>query len=74
MLFRSLSEPDNPASADKVAMLVAENKHMDAMKDIVRVINTAPNTDGAIVIFDAATGYSASEHITSIVITVQDAS
>ena len=53
MLFRSLSEPDNPAAADKVTFRITDNKHMDFMKAVVRKINSAPNSDGAIVIYDA---------------------
>ena len=56
MLFRSLSEPDNPAAADKVTFRITDNKHMDFMKAVIRKINSAPNSDGAIVIYDAATG------------------
>jgi|21_taG_2_1085346.scaffolds.fasta_scaffold42731_2 hypothetical protein len=73
-LFRSLSEPDNPASADRVDFTITENKHMDAMKAIVRQINAHPNSDGAIVVFDAAAGISPSSLITGIAVIVRDAS
>ena len=78
MLFRSLSEPDNPAAADKVTFRITDNKHMDFMKAVVRKINSAPNSDGAIVIYDAATGVApdlpAGVSIEAFSITVEDAS
>jgi len=78
MLFRSLSEPDNPAAADMVRFRVTDNKQMDVMKAIVRQINGHPNSDGAIVVYDAATGVKpdlpAGVEIEAMAITVQDAS
>ena len=78
MLFRSLSEPDNPAAADKVTFRITDNKHMDFMKAVVRKINSAPNSDGAIVIYDAATGVApdlpAGVSIEAFSVTVQNAS
>lgn len=78
MLFKGLSEPDNPASADKVTFRITDNKHMDFMKAVIRKINSAPNSDGAIVIYDAATGVKpelpAGVEIEAFSITVQDAS
>ena len=78
MLFRSLSEPDNPAAADKVTFRITDNKHMDFMKAVVRKINSAPHSDGAIVIYDAATGVApdlpAGVSIEAFSITVEDAS
>tara|TARA_B100000902_G_C26972205_1_gene745975 strand:- start:249 stop:626 length:378 start_codon:yes stop_codon:yes gene_type:complete len=78
MLFRSLSEPDNPAAADKVTFRITDNKHMDFMKAVVRKINSAPNSDGAIVIYDAATGVApelpAGVSIEAFSVTVENAS
>ena len=51
---------------------------MDVMKAIVRKINSHPNSDGAIVIYDAATGVTpdlpSGVSIEAFSITVQDAS
>ena len=78
MLFRSLSEPDNPAAADMVTFRITDNKHMDFMKAVIRKINSAPNSDGAIVIYDAATGVApelpAGVSIEAFSIDVKDAS
>ena len=78
MLFRSLSEPDNPAAADKITFRITDNKHMDFMKAVIRKINSAPNSDGAIVIYDAATGVApelpAGVSIEAFSVTVQNAS
>ena len=78
MLFRSLSEPDNPAAADKVTFRITDNKHMDFMKAVVRKINSAPNSDGAIVIYDAATGVApelpSGVEIEAFSVTVENAS
>lgn len=78
MLFKGLSEPDNPASADKVTFRITDNKHMDFMKAVLRKINSHPNSDGAIVIYDAATGVApdlpTGVSIEAFSITVQDAS
>jgi hypothetical protein len=78
MLFRSLSEPDNPASADKITFRITDNKQMDFMKAVVRKINSHPNSDGAIVIYDAAAGIEpelpSGVSIEAFSITVQDAS
>ena len=78
MLFRSLSEPDNPAAADKVTFRITDNKHMDFMKAVIRKINSAPNSDGAIVIYDAATGVApelpAGVSIEAFSVTVENAS
>ncbi len=73
-LFRSLSEPDNPASADHVKFTITDNKHMDAIKAIVRQINAHPNSDGAIVVYDEAAGISPSSLITGIEVEVRNAS
>ena len=78
MNFRSLSEPDNPAAADKVTFRITDNKQMDVMKAIVRKINSHPNSDGAIVIYDAAAGIQpdlpAGVKIEAFSITVENAS
>ena len=78
MLFKGLSEPDNPASADSITFRVTDNKQMDVMKAIVRKINSHPNSDGAIVIYDAATGVKpdlpAGVEIEAFSITVENAS
>jgi|TARA_R100001463_G_scaffold101433_1_gene155894 hypothetical protein len=78
MLFRSLSEPDNPAAADKVTFRITDNKHMDFMKAVVRKINSHPNSDGAIVIYDAATGVApelpSGVEIEAFSVTVENAS
>ena len=78
MQFRSLSEPDNPASADVVRFRVTDNKQMDVMKAIIRKINSHPNSDGAIVIYDEAAGIKpdlpSGVEIEAFSITVQDAS
>jgi len=78
MLFRSLSEPDNPAISDMVTFRVTDNKHMDVMKAICKKINSTPNSDGAIVIYDAATGVTpdlpAGVEIEAFSVTVRDAS
>ena len=78
MLFKGLSEPDNPASADAITFRITDNKHMDFMKAVVRKINSHPNSDGAIVIYDAATGVApdlpTGVEIEAFSITVEDAS
>ena len=78
MNFRSLSEPDNPAAADKVTFRITDNKHMDVMKAIVRKINSHPNSDGAIVIYDAAAGIEpdlpSGVEIEAFSVTIEDAS
>lgn len=78
MLFRSLSEPDNPAASDMIRFRITDNKQMDVMKAIVRKINSHPNSDGAIVIYDAATGVTPDlpdgVSIEAFSVTVQDAS
>ena len=78
MLFKGLSEPDNPASADAITFRVTDNKQMDVMKAIVRKINSHPNSDGAIVIYDAATGVKpdlpSGVEIEAFSITVENAS
>ena len=78
MLFRSLSEPDNPAAADMVTFRITDNKQMDVMKAIVRQINSHPNSDGAIVIYDAAAGIQpdlpAGVEIEAFSVTIQNAS
>tara|TARA_Y100001973_G_C5091670_1_gene277840 strand:+ start:51 stop:428 length:378 start_codon:yes stop_codon:yes gene_type:complete len=78
MNFRSLSEPDNPAAADKVTFRITDNKQMDVMKAIVRKINSHPNSDGAIVIYDAAAGIQpdlpAGVEIEAFSVTIENAS
>ena len=78
MLFRSLSEPDNPAVSDMIRFRITDNKQMDVMKAIIRKINSTPNSDGAIVIYDAATGVTpdlpAGVEIEAFSVTVQNAS
>jgi len=78
MNFRSLSEPDNPAASDKVTFRITDNKHMDVMKAIVRKINSYPNSDGAIVIYDAEASIApelpAGVEIEAFSVTIEDAS
>ena len=57
---------------DDVVLTITENKHVEVMKDIIGAINghRHKNSDGCIVVSDAATSTFVSQYITAAVVTV----
>mgnify|MGYP003115638903 CR=1 FL=1 len=59
---------DNDVDVIQIGLKTAyDNKPQEAMKAIVEAINTHPNSDGFITIFDGVTGQSVHESIDSVV-------
>ena len=53
-----------------VTLTITENKHVKVMKELAQAINQGPNSDGAIVLFDAESGTSFSSDVSAIAIAV----
>ena len=64
-------EADGDAtSGDTVTLTITANKHVKVMKELAQAINEGPNSDGAIVLFDAEAGTSFSSDVSAIAIAV----
>ena len=64
-------EADGDASSgDTVTLTITANKHVKVMKELAQAINQGPNSDGAIVLFDAEAGTSFSSDVSAITIAV----
>jgi|TARA_R100000081_G_scaffold80115_1_gene47100 hypothetical protein len=67
-------EADGDASSgDTVTLTITANKHVKVMKELAQAINQGPNSDGAIVLFDAESGTSFSSDVSAIAIAVSAA-
>ena len=67
-------EGDGDASSgDTVTLTITENKHVKVMKELAQAINAGPNSDGAVVLFDAEAGTSFSSDVSAIAIDVSAA-
>ncbi len=64
-------EADGDAnSGDTVTLTITVNKHVKVMKELAQAINQGPNSDGAVVLFDAEAGTSFSSDVSAIAIAV----
>ena len=64
-------EADGDAnSGDTVTLTITVNKHVKVMKELAQAINQGPNSDGAVVLFDAEAGKSFSTDVSAIAIAV----
>ena len=61
------------SSSDTVTLTITANKHVKVMKELAQAINQGPNSDGAIVLFDAEAGTSFSSDVSAIAIAVSAA-
>tara|TARA_R110000824_G_C14680182_1_gene620153 strand:- start:51 stop:419 length:369 start_codon:yes stop_codon:yes gene_type:complete len=61
------------SSSDTVTLTITANKHVKVMKELAQAINQGPNSDGAIVLFDAETSTSFSTDVSAIAIAVSAA-
>tara|TARA_A100001515_G_C4423339_1_gene161176 strand:+ start:98 stop:466 length:369 start_codon:yes stop_codon:yes gene_type:complete len=74
--FKGSAEGDadgDASSGDTVTLTITENKHVKVMKELAQAINEGPNSDGAIVLFDAEAGTSFSDDVSAIAIAVSAA-
>ena len=60
-------------SVDKVTLTITANKHVKVMKELAAAINEGPNSDGAVVLYDAEAGTSFSSDVSAIAIAVSAA-
>jgi len=64
-------EADGDANSnDTVTLTITANKHVKVMKELAQAINQGPNSDGAVVLFDAEAGTSFSNDVSAITIAV----
>ena len=64
-------EADGDAnSGDTVTLTITVIKHVKVMKELAQAINQGPNSDGAVVLFDAEAGKSFSTDVSAIAIAV----
>ena len=61
------------SSSDTVTLTITANKHVKVMKELAAAINQGPNSDGAVVLFDAEAGTSFSSDVSAIAIAVSAA-
>ena len=74
--FKGSAEGDadgDASSSDTVTLTITANKHVKVMKELAQAINEGPNSDGAIVLFDAEAGTSFSADVSAIAIAVSAA-
>jgi hypothetical protein len=74
--FESSAEggADGDASSnDTVTLTITANKHVKVMKELAAAINQGPNSDGAVVLYDAEAGTSFSSDVSAIAIAVATA-
>ena len=71
--FKGSAEGDadgDASSSDTVTLTITANKHVKVMKELAAAINEGPNSDGAIVLYDAEAGTSFSSDVSAIAIAV----
>ena len=61
------------SSVDKITLTITANKHVKVMKELAAAINEGPNSDGAVVLYDAEAGTSFSSDVSAIAIAVSAA-